>query len=491
MATICPQQYNLATTPSTSSQSSLPPSYAISVHDHILPPGWQCKYDPKSSKYYFLNDQLSQYSDFKKYDHRSSCHSSRISSPSHTFTTYGRYFQPFSSRYKVCDSGPQHKICQQFPQVDENYINHLMKLYHNRENLVISALLSDGYTRSFALPPDESLFYKLKSYFPAVDPELIRHMLIKHDNVEHEVIAAIVASLGPNHIRYQSTGAAPGSPMMKLRYLKLLYPDPDEAILFDLLYNCDQNAMEAINRLEAMGYKRSDTIKTLSAKQAADSSATKTPQRPTKAPFVLKTTYFPPNTTEKQKMLKKLEEKFPKVSHTLLNMALESSNYNEDQAQLFLSAMTPQESTKYLPSDIVSADSLPMMSQYCKGTQTNAILDIITGTPIKTAKRRVAFKKVTKGTSTTEDGIFLDYKKKPVAKGANPENRKGPNFFNLLRSYIPWKGSDTKHKSGSDPFNRKGPDSTNKSGPKISAKGPQASNRKGPIGKLIKFAKRN
>ena len=46
MATVRP----IPSTPSCSSQSSLPPSYAISVHDHVLPIGWQCKYDPKTNK---------------------------------------------------------------------------------------------------------------------------------------------------------------------------------------------------------------------------------------------------------------------------------------------------------------------------------------------------------------------------------------------------------------------------------------------------------
>ena len=58
-----------------------------------------------------------------------------------------------------------------------------MVRYNNRENLVISALLAEGYTRSFNFSTDETLFYKLKGHFPAVDPEVIRHMLIKYERV--------------------------------------------------------------------------------------------------------------------------------------------------------------------------------------------------------------------------------------------------------------------------------------------------------------------
>ena len=115
------------------------------------------------------------------------------------------------------------------------------------------------------------------------------------------MIAGIISTLGPNHVRYQSTAVCPGSPIMKLRYLKLMYPEADEAILFDLLYNCDQNAMEAINRLEAMGYKRSETSRTASAKTETDSTKTGfKAMRPQSAPIAPKTS-FPPNTAEKQR----------------------------------------------------------------------------------------------------------------------------------------------------------------------------------------------
>lgn len=223
---------------------------------------------------------------------------------------------------------------------------------------------------------------------------------LRHDNVEHEVIAAIISSLGPHYGRYQSTALCPGSPKMKLRYLKLLYPEADEAVLFDLLYNCDQNAMDAITRLEAMGYKRSASAKTAQTEPKTSSKAV----RPQSAPFASKTSQFPPNTTEKQRSIeldifgvefililnptvfKKLEELFPTVSRTLINMALESSGFNEERARVFLSAMTPQDSDKYLPTEFKSVSTSNFISGYCRGTQTNSLVHSFTGTPIKTAK---------------------------------------------------------------------------------------------------------
>lgn len=121
--------------------------------------------------------------------------------------------------------------------------------------------------------------------------------------MEHEVIGAIIASLGPNNARYQSTSSV-GSPKMKLRYLKLLYPDADEAVLFDLLYNCDQNAQDAIERLEKMGYKRKDSIRPSSAKVESVSSVTSEYSLKGLRPSSVmppKHLQFPPNVADKEK----------------------------------------------------------------------------------------------------------------------------------------------------------------------------------------------
>lgn len=85
-------------------------------------------------------------------------------------------------------------------------------------------------------------------------------------------------------------------------------------------------------------------------------------------------------------MFRNLEEAFPNVNRTLINMALESSGFNADRARIFLAAMTPQDSSKYLPKDFKDAESSPLLSRYCRGTQTNALTDTIHGTPIKIAR---------------------------------------------------------------------------------------------------------
>jgi len=125
----------------------------------------------------------------------------------------------------------------------------------------------------------------------------------RYNNVEHEVIAALVSGLGPHSARLQSHSLV-GSPKMKLRYLKLIYPEADEAILFDLLYNCDHNAQEAMERLDKMGYKKKETIRPSSAKVESLTNIGESVRalRPQSAPIAPRL-QFPPNVADKQKSM--------------------------------------------------------------------------------------------------------------------------------------------------------------------------------------------
>ena len=123
-------------------------------------------------------------------------------------------------------------------------------------------------------------------------------LLAKHNNVEHETIAALLYSQSSKGFRFDSS-RKPGSPRIKLRYLKLLFPSVDEDKLFDLLYNNEHNAQMVIDNLERMGYKRENTINiralTSDAKKLADhSTAPGKSVRPTSIPL-----QFPVNASEK------------------------------------------------------------------------------------------------------------------------------------------------------------------------------------------------
>nr|XP_037270597.1 uncharacterized protein LOC119162239 [Rhipicephalus microplus] len=245
-----------------------------------LPSGWECRFDPRTGRNYFINHrehtttwedprlrypQLQQGSYAKYYLYGSGKptpgQAATKASPREGFYTaaarpVGTYSPYFGSprtpyRFKSDTAVPVDeqilmKLCLQFPTVEEGHIFTLLKQYHNRDNVVVSALLAEGHPRAQThpnahehLPPkllkvDETLVTKLHGFFPTIDQETIRGLLYKHNNQEHEVIRVLVS--GPNNyiIRHQSP--APSSPKMKLRYLKLLFPEADEAMLFNMLY---------------------------------------------------------------------------------------------------------------------------------------------------------------------------------------------------------------------------------------------------------------
>ncbi|EEC03094.1 conserved hypothetical protein [Ixodes scapularis] len=416
------------------------------------------------------------------------------------------------------------KLCLQFPTVEEGHIFTLLKQYHNRDNVVVSALLAEGHPRAQThpnahehLPPrllkvDETLVTKLHGFFPTIDQEHIRALLYKHNNQEHEVIRMLVSGPGNYVIRHQSP--APSSPKMKLRYLKLVFPEADEALLFNMLYNTDNNAQEAMTRLGDMGFKKREAPlpRGTPAKQVPKPPVAEA-RRPSQA--------HPPTKADRQKLVSRIHEQFPAVSQTLVNMALESSQFNEERAMQFLRAMTPQDSRPLPGEEAVpeaprgtppvpprarhaspaqadrgppafaklTPSSLAKEESSKEGTQAKMLSDKATSPPPKSASER-SFRpkflrkifKFSKGTSTQEDQQQASTRICP--KGPNSSLLRGPNDGNLLREYTPWQGPDPDNRRGPDPNLRRGPDPKNLTTKEAGAKarGPQLGLfRRGPL----------
>ena len=151
------------------------------------------------------------------------------------------------------------RICRQFPNVDRSYITHLSRIYRNRENLVISALLAQNYSRQpvTGIMVDEALFYKIRQSFPHIEPEYIRKLLIQNENREHPTIEALLNLFGLfNTTRYKHSKR----PQLKLKYLKFAFPDIDEIELLDLLFKNEFDAGRVIKYLKLNGHEHSEHI---------------------------------------------------------------------------------------------------------------------------------------------------------------------------------------------------------------------------------------
>ena len=292
---------------------------------------------------------------------------------------------------------------------------------------MVRMLLGEGCRVEGMATIDEALFYKLRNNFPHVNPETIRLILAKHNNVEHEAIMAVLSTQSSRGARAPVT-RVPSSPKIKLRYLKILFPDVDEDKLFDLLYNSDHDALTVITDLERMGYKKVDVIAAAKAKRElkAPMDGGRAGARPTSVRLS-----FPVAVAEKEMLVKKTQQRFPDVSLTLIEHALDCSGYDEEKAALFLSAMTPENSESYFKKafevKIPTTRELP-----CVATQTKALVAVVLDVPVTVPLEARAYECTDKGTWTKEDGVIPRKEKPVLAVGADPTLRTGPQSSRVM-----------------------------------------------------------
>ncbi|XP_074594216.1 uncharacterized protein LOC141849682 [Brevipalpus obovatus] len=385
------------------------------------------------------------------------------------------------SRYRAKDAIAQ-RISRMFPEVDETHIHQLLRKHGNRENKVIEVLTIEVTPQLSYQPPiqaDEAILNRLTTIFPAVQPSTIKHYLIKHENNEIETIENILNHSMP--FEQQKTSSTLGTPRMKLRYINLLYPDVDTTVLFDLLYNCDRNAQCVIEKLDKMGYKRRDLHQYLADIRSKPDYSTHHPKTdPCRTPCLSS-----PRGRHKLEVLERIQKSYPEMDPCIINMALECSQFDENKARYFLSCSSSCEPEKYL--DLRWKTEQSRVKIYpSKSIQTNGFMECSFGDAIIKMKQddsdeTTVTKTHNMGTCTREDGVLIDQiKKRPLAKGPNTDNRKGPNILNAIRSCVLWRGADSLNRKGPQSDNLKGPDGRIEVGSKINACGADPKNRKGP-----------
>ncbi|OQR70716.1 hypothetical protein BIW11_11447, partial [Tropilaelaps mercedesae] len=389
------------------------------------------------------------------------------------------------------------KLVVQFPTVEEGHIFSLLKQYNNRENVAVGALLAEGHPRAQTnpsghenVPPkltqiDEALLNKLHSYFPKVDLDYIRSLLHKFNNEEHEVTRVLVS--GPESYNIRQPVAHQQSPLVKVRFLKLLFPDADEADIYLVLQNADNNATEAIERLEQQGYKK------LEEPQRRPNAVPKEPPVPPKSSELKRANQNPtPSIPDQKKIIDKLKEEYPSIDPPLITMALESASWIEERAKHLLDTVKPTERAPMSSSmqDLLK-DMLPPpdgaerpsklpneLRKADKATATSPEVKPEKAHRVKFFRRIFRFNKAT---STHEDQQSPDGSR-PAVKGPDPKNMKGPSSRNILRDYMPWFGSNAANRKGPESKNAKGADS------KL-AKGSDAAKAKGPDASKLQGAK--
>lgn len=423
----------------------------LKVHGHKLPSGWTCDYDINTDEYKFefqANELVTTKKSSKKdeavlaktptteeivqtsrrptlnlfeckygYHFPTSPTPSMISELARQVQNNSKTSQvPKNKQYgygkvkltMLSDEEEQAKrLREMFPTATAPIIDQMIQIYHGREGLIKAALISLGYKRAteydaregtaqspimlmMSKPSSKKLFDKLVSYFPDRDEALIKTLMYKHKEVEHEIISNLVESgqsndyLGSDEAsnkakRSERARLNRNGAIMKLRYLKYLFPTCEEIELYHLLHCNDLNAQKVTDIVEKRGHKRANIEEVMEnrksqtqqmrAQQAAQAAKEKAP---IVDPLEVHRNRTKPNVTEARinNMKENLKKSFETLEDGLILAALEGADYNESLAKKFLEDMEPIDESKYKQRYQLHREQEPNVVLFpCKGIQ--------------------------------------------------------------------------------------------------------------------------
>lgn len=301
------------------------------------------------------------------------------------------------------------RLRDMFPTAPEPIIEQMIRIYHGREGLIKAALISLGYKRSseysvqqksaqspimlmMSKPSSKKLFDKLAGYFPDKDESLIKSLMYAHKEVEHEIISALVEfgqerSADRRQARAQAElaqRADRNGAIMKLRYLKFLYPTCEEIEIYHLLNCNDLNAQVVMELVEKRGHKRVDIeevmrtrksqAQQMRAQQAAHAAQDKA--KTSSATDLVKAHVQRPKPTVSEARVASLKSniknimQFEQLDDQLISCALEAADFNEPLARRFLQEREPVDDELFMQRYEISRESEPdVLAVPCKATQ--------------------------------------------------------------------------------------------------------------------------
>ncbi|XP_045462492.1 uncharacterized protein LOC123672447 isoform X2 [Harmonia axyridis] len=472
-----------------------------------LPPGWEAKIDKKTGKTYYVN----HYEKNTTWDHP--CNSKKFNAKTNGYPKHagGDYIalQDFSSRNRgsplTVRSNTQEsplwsnsgntdeavsKIAAMFPTVSETHIRLLMKKFHNREVLVISALQVEKNPVTtpgpFATPPPhrnafENLGHASCSMTPPLGVQRA-HSKGGSPNANRDSNSYTNSPRIGDYFR--SSSRPHPSPKLKLRYMKSIFPQAEETMILEILSNHDHNIQKTSEKLREMGYEKKDSLKISQQKYQAQVRAQEdkeqTPQSGSVIPIQKTKTE-----DEKRKVKSELQDENKNIPEQLITMALESVNFDKEKASNLLKGIS-LDGTKSEEGKIVEFSQVDNQA-------INKSVDVV----LPVSMSRQSLKSLLKSEKTEKEKIkicrgvdssYSGYKSKNLSNvmGPNPALAKGNKENLLLEDYIKWQGPDHNHRKGAKPGLANGPNASNKIDNRVGANGPKSDNFKGPNKNLVK-----
>ncbi|XP_076629558.1 uncharacterized protein LOC143345879 isoform X5 [Colletes latitarsis] len=437
-----------------------------------LPPGWECRYDTRSGRPYFIN------------------HFNRTTTWEDPRVRYWQYSQYVQSQNSIALSSATtsqdipmqsggngggghlgytgaHRAPQIYPTPSP---------YLNPQFAFLPPSLQELKTplslKSVSAMTNRFGDMTLRSPTPIKNTET---SLTQNSDSELQVakINAMFPTVSDIHIRF-----------LLRKYLKNVFPKVEETMLLDILEQSDNNVQKASEKLIDLGYeKRNPTAPKSLAKRREEEQAKNEQTAPTPPPRMK-------SLEEKNKMKARLMEKYKSVPERVIVLAMDSVDYDEERAIHILNIMVAEEATKPLcTSSSHSSRSderkeSPPITEAVKLTASpvKKVVKDVDSEKSKRSKTKIEIPKVSRGTSTTEDNEYKSpYLTKPV--GPNSDLPKGANNDLLLPDYAPWSGPDP-NLLVNEIFSKtiaNGHDASLVSGSRYVAKGPNPEMRKGPL----------
>ncbi|CRL02963.1 CLUMA_CG015743, isoform A [Clunio marinus] len=252
------------------------------------------------------------------------------------------------------------KINTMFPTASEHHIRLLLKKYHHREAVVISALQVEKHpltTPGPYTPPVQRSFHATAMALSAFNTPPSSSFGRKSVHLLHGDHLTFASSSNGSPIpmrpqssssfyttvtnattnmygsprfgeQYRSSPKPHSSPKMKLRYLKSMFPKAEETIILDVLATVENNVQKASESLIRMGYEKKEMTPAprLSHRKKEEYQPQKEVIQPTPPPK-------PKTAEEKKKMKARMQAQYKdSIPEKIIAMALESVEYSEEKA---------------------------------------------------------------------------------------------------------------------------------------------------------------
>ncbi|XP_017780468.1 PREDICTED: uncharacterized protein LOC108565477 isoform X2 [Nicrophorus vespilloides] len=339
------------------------------------------------------------------------------------------------------------KISSMFPTVSETHIRLLLKKYHNREAVVISALQVEKHPIAtpgpFATPPptrsaNAPLYMStpplgLRSYSRTSSP-----------------ILKTCSSIANNSVceAYRNSPRPHSSPKLKLRYMKSIFPKAEETVILDVLANNENNIQKTSECLKGMGFVKKDPAK---LKQELEDKAKEREEQQQ----IAKADSPPPmpkikTQQEKDSVKLNLLDSYSDIPEHVIGMALDSVHFDEDRAKQILDIMV-QEDNKIkennrkdqVEDEVIEVTFLTVVNNVASSQSRQSLKSLLKE---KQDNSKTIYNRVIEENSMNNS----EYKSSNLSStnGCNPDFANGANQKLLLEDYVNWQGPNPKLSNG-------------------------------------------